>query len=45
LKVIVWSPFAMLNVRGTSGAGLKILFPAVHALKVGPERMATGILP
>src|SRR2546428_133490 len=32
LKVIVWSPFAMLNVRGTSGAGLKLLFPAWEAV-------------
>src|SRR2546428_9899851 len=34
LKVIVWSPFAMLNVRGTSGAGLKVGSPACAAVIV-----------
>src|SRR5438093_3503359 len=34
LKVIVWSPFAMLNVRGTSGAALNLLFPPREAVIV-----------
>src|SRR3989442_8692370 len=37
LKGIGWSPFAMLNVRGTSGAGLKFVFPPCGAVIVhGP---------
>src|SRR2546428_918797 len=46
LKVIVWSPFAMLNVRGTSGAGLKLLFPPWEAVIVQlPAAVRVPVLP
>src|SRR5713101_8243971 len=46
LNVIVWSPFAMLNVRATSDAGLKLLFPPWDAVIVQlPAAVRVTVLP